>query len=147
MYDIGCIRWRYLWPSAAVWRQIWVIIGSGNGLSADQPAASSYDWTKDIWSAIAFCDNHLRPVSHEMLKTSIRKMCWKKTHNIKIRFTSARGQWVGTRGRGTVFIWWQKFFYRVVPKSNVLVIFFFGVRTWGAPVYPNRLLYRALKME
>ena len=61
-----------VWPSDAIWRHIWVNIGSGNGLlpngtkSLPEPMLTSSD---------VFCGIHFRVISQEMLINLIRNMC------------------------------------------------------------------------
>ena len=51
--------------------EIWVNIGSGNGLLPDGT------WTNVDWSSVKSSDIHIRAISQEMPQPSITKICMK----------------------------------------------------------------------
>ena len=65
-----------LWPSDAIWWQIWINVGPGNGLLPDgtKPLMT---WTNVDLSSVRYCGIDL--ISQEMLKISILDMSLKFT--------------------------------------------------------------------
>ena len=82
-------KWRH------VTTEIWVIIGSGNGLLPDGTKWISEPMLTYI-SSVEFCGTHQRPISQEVTKISICKMSRKYTCTWKTASTSLRCQWVKT---------------------------------------------------
>ena len=57
--------------------EIWVNIGSGNGLLPVRQQAIT--WTNVDWSSVKSSDIHIRAISQEMPQPSITKICLKIT--------------------------------------------------------------------
>ena len=70
--------------------QIWINIGSGNGLVASDQAIT---WNNVDLSAKGFCGVHLRLILYHVLMNLICTMCSEITI-FKIISTSPRGQWL-----------------------------------------------------
>ena len=76
----------------AIWRHgsLWTLVQ----VMACCLTAPSH-WTNVDLSPVEVCGTHLRPISQDMLKTSIHKMSLKK-YTCKITSTSLRSQWINT---------------------------------------------------
>ena len=72
-----------LWPSDAIWRQIWVNIGLGNGLLPDGTKPLSEPNVD--WSSVKSSDIHIKAISQQMPQPSITKIRLKITY---LKFSS-----------------------------------------------------------